>query len=233
MFEKYPSVSPYSYCNSNPLKYVDPTGMEGEVTDLVLTDKANGTNNVEQLTTSLSDITGLNVSTEIRDGRTFLSYAKDADGNPIIKTDENGNSIGSETARGMLQNLIDDKQVINVGQTDGKGSKGGGNQIGLDFSQIQGFMNGVQGGLNKETMGYGMVFLHEFLHTGLGGSFSDRDVVPKMNVIRSQLGTDFGQRMSYETIPLGGYNYIPFDSGSKSYLRKGISPGNFNMFIRF
>jgi len=26
MFEKYPSISPYTYCANNPVKYVDPTG---------------------------------------------------------------------------------------------------------------------------------------------------------------------------------------------------------------
>src|SRR5574344_2589282 len=26
MFEKYPSISPYTYCANNPMKYVDPDG---------------------------------------------------------------------------------------------------------------------------------------------------------------------------------------------------------------
>jgi len=33
MFEKYPSISPYTYCGNNPLKYVDPTGMTAEDPD--------------------------------------------------------------------------------------------------------------------------------------------------------------------------------------------------------
>jgi RHS repeat-associated protein len=33
LFEKYPTISPYAYCANNPLKYMDPTGMEAKSPD--------------------------------------------------------------------------------------------------------------------------------------------------------------------------------------------------------
>jgi RHS repeat-associated protein len=39
LFEKYPNVSPYAYCANNPLKYIDPTGME--IDDYVFNQKGD------------------------------------------------------------------------------------------------------------------------------------------------------------------------------------------------
>ena len=249
MFEKYFWMSPYAYCANNPVKYVDPTGMEGEVTDLVIADETRGTNYTQKLTTSLSKITGMNITTEKRKGRTFLSYEKDKNGNPIIRTDENGQCVGSETARRMIIDLIDKKDdIVNVSQVkngDGSSAPLGKNQINLDFSEIEGFIKGVRGGLNPETMGYGMVFLHEFSHTVLGGSLKDNykgdnpgDVVNKMNQIRSELnalGGNYGQRMAYpcKTIPDG--NYIPFDMYSYRRYKEhnDMAPNKGTKFILF
>jgi RHS repeat-associated protein len=35
MFEKYPSISPYTYCANNPMKFVDPTGEEVEFNSII------------------------------------------------------------------------------------------------------------------------------------------------------------------------------------------------------
>ena len=48
MFEKYPSISPYTYCANNPVMFVDPTGEE----------KLNGMD--KQGTTQKSDVTSYN-----------------------------------------------------------------------------------------------------------------------------------------------------------------------------
>ena len=243
LFEKYFWMSGYAYCANNPVKIVDPTGMEGEVTDLIKADNHNGTNHTEQLTTSLSTITGMNVCTEERDGKTFLKYDKDANGNPVINTDANGNPVGSETARNMLMSLIDSKDVVTIlpSYSGSKGERGENQLIGLDFGQIQRYMKGVQGGLNKETMGYGMVFLHEFLHTDVGGGLPDNPknpgpVVTQMNIIRSELnaqGGNYGQRLSYYYERIGGQYHLPFDKVSHTYINSLMSPPAGTKFITF
>ena len=105
-------------------------------------------------------------------------------------------------------------------------------------------VNGVEG-LDPETMGYGMTFLHEYFHTVLGGNLKDNysedypgDVVNKMNQIRAELnalGGNYGQRMAYpfKTIPEG--NYIPFDKSSyKRYKEHSdMRPNSGTKFILF
>ncbi len=206
---------------------------------MAIQDKANGTNFVVQLTNSLSKITGLFVSTEVRNGRTYLSYAKDANQETMIQTDKNGKAMGSELARSILMDIIDDDvNVVKITQSS-SGSRGGTikgeHQIALDGNQIKGFIKGVRGGLNSETLGFGMTFLHEFSHTDLGGALSDKANVTKMNIIRKQLGADYGERKnSNKGTAINGINYMPFDAGSYFYINVDkIAPSPWQKHIQY
>jgi RHS repeat-associated protein len=230
MFEKYPMFSPYAYCYNNPLLFIDPTGKEGDISLVADRDKRKNTNHVAELTSSLSTITGLNVTTKQVDGKTLLDYEKDTDGNPIINTDANGNLLGSATARTQFTKLVNDLESISIDANPRLESSGSNSEINLNFSRIKGLMDGVQNNLNKETMGYGMVLLHEFLHTCLGGkgthgveatSFGKTgDIVDLMNTIRSELGESYGQRKSYKPILYQGMTCFPFSDNALDILKK-------------
>lgn len=147
----------------------------------------------------------------------------------------------------MLQKLIDDKDVVNVSRVTYPAEShapNGQNQINLNFEQISGFMNGVQGGLNPETLGYGMTFLHEFTHTPLGGNLSDVPHSPgypgptsdKINTIRAELnkqGGKYGQRMHYLATLIKGNHYLPFDITSLESIKNGNLPSNGSKYIKF
>lgn len=99
--------------------------------------------------------------------------------------------------------------------------------------QIESFINGTSKDINSKTLGYGMTFMHEIQHTTLGGSHKDDKtafgktgpVVDKMNKIRGELGSDFGQRTSYQALIIsGGGTFIPFSSKAFNVMQGGISP---------
>lgn len=107
----------------------------------------------------------------------------------------------------------------------------GTNQIGLNFRQIEGFVNGTVN-LDNRTLGWGMTLMHEIQHTNVGGGFSDAPynpgpVVSTMNTLRSELngqGGNYGQRLEYSGRPIGLNVYLPFSSGSQSLINSGIIP---------
>ena len=149
----------------------------------------------------------------------------------------------------MIVKAIDNKKTIVVYASNKMGSKGGGLQININSTQINQFISGTSSDLNSKTMGFGMTFLHELGHTDLGGSKVDPQTtttpngskivvfgelgtnVPKMNRIRRQLGSSYGQRTSYGSMPIGRNNYLPFSSVTKSNLEKRIVPTTY--FIKY
>ena len=231
--EKYPFLSAYNFCKGNPIKFKDINGDSLNMNNVIMMDRQYSTNNMEQIEKDLKMITGLSIS--VSNG--FMQYEKDINGKPVYNQ-------GSETARNLLTKIIDG-QTIEVFSTNKKSfTPNGGTQVGLSSSQINDFINNTNN-LDKETLGWGMTFLHELYHTGPGGSLIDTDalygtggVVDAMNVIRKELnaqGKNFGQRLNYKSIiPYEGgtISYIPFDERSLNSIKAGIAPSGTSKFIK-
>ncbi|MCD7932947.1 MAG: hypothetical protein LUH15_17230 [Tannerellaceae bacterium] len=148
--------------------------------------------------------------------------------------DINGNNIlsGSATARNLMINAIDHTDWVSVQPGRNSGVVSGSNIIGLNASQIDGFINGSMG-IDNRSLGWGMTFMHELHHTQVGGGLPDAPynpgpVVTNMNTIRAELnaiGENYGQRVSYMGIKLGSNVYIPFDNNTHVLLNSGLIPG--------
>jgi RHS repeat-associated protein len=232
--DKDPSRSPYSYAGDCPIVFFDANGDTVDFSAAQRFDKTSGTSYTNTLVNDLGTKTGLKLSLN-KAGK--LVYATDKNGDPIVTTDENGNEVGSATARNQVTNLVSNSSTVEVFITPGQESQGNTeNQIGLNPSQINSFISGASGGLDNSTLGWAMVFLHESYHTLVGGGLSDGtvnnlrvfghlgDVVEKTNIIRSQLGPGYGQRISYPAMQIGNSRYIPFDRRAFNSLEKGILP---------
>ena len=238
MSEKYYSSSLFAYCTNNPMRYVDYKGDSISLAGLQQLDKQFNSNYTQTIVNDLQSQTGLTITVAANGS---MSYAKDANGNPIIvtTTDTNGSTvqIGSATARKLITESIKHSDWVSV--ISGKsGVVPGTNDIGLNYKQIDGFINGTVG-LDNKTLGWGMTFMHELHHTQVGGGLRDipgnpGPVVSQMNIIRSELNTlggKYGQRLDYMATPVGAYNYIPFNKPSQSLLSVGLAP--ISMYVKF
>lgn len=97
-------------------------------------------------------------------------------------------------------------------------------------------------GVDGNTLGYGMTFLHELHHTDAAGHYTDcttdygtGSVVNGMNVIRRELnakGFNYGQRMNYYSIPTPQGHIIAFDKPTLDLLQHGLSIGENSKYTK-
>ena len=239
--EKYSNVSTYCYVISNPLKYTDPTGMEIDMTKVRLADEQLKLSTTQSVIKDLASQTGLQLSLD-KDNK--LQYAKNDEGKPIVNkiTNTKGKEIdaGSKTARNILIKMIDNKTEIEVSY-HAKRTVTSGTQIGLSFEQISNMVKGAVG-VDGNTLGFGMTFLHELHHTTIGGDYHDSTelfgtgpVVDNMNIIRNELnkqGFNYGERLNYKAIHTKEGNIIPFNESALTSLKYNSSMGKKAHYIK-
>ena len=233
--EKYYSVSNYTFTANNPIFFNEIKGDSLDVSTALKQDRKSLTKIVKDLQSK----TGLTFT--LKGGK--LLYKKDSDGNAIISKDADGNDVGSSEARGLVTGALDNSETVKLEFGDIKEGSGvafetddGQQYIALDPNKIDGMISGSSKGLNNTTFGFAMTLMHEIDHTNIGISKTGHGaesstfgltgtVVDRMNTIRRQLGSSYGQRMSYPALNSYGSNYIPFSSSSLSTLRSNPTPG--------
>ena len=104
------------------------------------------------------------------------------------------------------------------------------NRVALNYDQTASFIAGTSADMDNRTMGFGVTFIHEALHTSMGGGLVDGGVGTPgpveniVNGIRSQTCESLGQRLSYSTMPVRGVPMIPFSPASLTMIQEGKQP---------
>jgi RHS repeat-associated protein len=226
--DKYRNATPYGYVLGNPLAFVDPNGDTVNLSGIRQYDLDNGTSYLATIIGDLQAQTGLTYSL---DQTGNLVYTTDQDGNAVVSTDENGSPTGSAEARSLMIGAISASATANGFITPGRESGGDKLGFGLGPEQIKSHIEGTGAGLNPKTMGWGTTLMHELSHTTAGGGLGDGPgnwlnpgpIEARMNIIRSQLGADYGQRLSYGARSIDGVNYLPFGPISANLLTQGVA----------
>ncbi len=135
----------------------------------------------------------------------------------------------SKTGRDEIMKIVEGKGQVTLDFSVTKSSQTDGDNIYLNPKQIDKMVSGTSSDLSSLTVSYGMVALHEHVHTKVGGdqshsyqtvgSFGAIDAPDIIgNKIREEMSaatnTNWGQRMSYSGMVISGTSYIPFSTDS-------------------
>lgn len=191
--------------------------------------------------TLINDLQNKSGLTLVTDENGNVTYTK-KDGKAVVSRDENGKRTGSKAAQKALIKLIDSKHKVSVDGTDGltRTDMDGPNPnlILINPQQMQNQIDKTSKDLNQTTFGYALTFFHEVAHTAYGGAGIDppssgenpfeqagrQEILP--NLIRRQLGAEYGQRVTY-----GSYydkntkkNFFPWSPKTLRQLKLGNTP---------
>lgn len=220
----------YSAMNNNPILINDilgDTGRIGTVTEDIV--KVKGVEYkkediINSMVNDLNKITGLKL---------------EVDKNGILVNNGIATNKGvSMSARNEVLNMInsDGNVYIDFSSISSKGlqmSDANTGSIMLNPADIAAQIAGASKDLNKITFGWGMTVLHELGHTYLHRNFGHSEATmtsfgvideadARTNQMRSELGSNWGQRLSYTSLPFGNVSYIPMTPASLKALQIAI-----------
>ena len=180
MADKYPGISPYTYCAWNPVRLVDPDGREIDLSGLSEAMQ-------QRLVNCLGKITGLKLKVE--EG-ILISMGKDPD-----------NTLYSQSAQDDLLAAIGDKKIkVTTQESDDYDYTQGEDWTNIENHEIciSSSLHAGNEDYDTKTEGLGMSFLHELGHA----YFGDTDPEPHSNSFIKRF-FDKGQPYPHPWIDLG------------------------------